>query len=70
MLTKDKGSNGTLAGPCTMGAHLVLCGQLSSDEQPEETLRQRLLATRRLRQQLLTLRDAVATETNALVKRG
>lgn len=53
-----------------MGAHLVLCGQLSSDEQPEETLRQRLLATRRLRQQLLTLRDAVATETNALVKRG
>lgn len=52
----------------TMREYLPLCGHLPGNEQPEETLRERFLATRSLGEQLLALGDAVATETNALGK--
>lgn len=46
--------------------NLLLCGHLSCDQQPEETLRQRLCTSWSFRQQLLALWDAVASETDAL----
>lgn len=46
--------------------HLLFSGHLSSDQQPEKALRQRLLASWSFGQQLLTLRNAVTPETDSL----
>lgn len=46
--------------------HLLLIGHLPCDQQPEQTLRQRLLTSRCFWQQLLTFWDAVAPETDTL----
>lgn len=46
--------------------HLLLSGHLSRDQQPEEAFRERLLTSWSFRQQLLTLRNAVTPETDAL----
>lgn len=50
--------------------HLLLSGHLSCDQQPEEALRQRLLTSWSFGQQLLTLWNAVAPETDALCSNG
>lgn len=50
--------------------HLLLSGHLSCDQQPEEALRQRLLTSWSFGQQLLTLWNAVAPETDALCING
>lgn len=46
--------------------HLFLSGHLASDQQPEETLGQRLLTPWSFRQQLLALWDTVTPETDSL----
>ena len=48
-------------------SHLVLSGNISSQQQPEQTLGQRLLTSGSLGEQLLALGDGVATEPDALV---
>lgn len=50
--------------------HLLLGGHLSCDQQPEEALGQWLLTSWSFGQQLLTLWDAVAPETDALCVNG
>lgn len=56
----------TLAHPVLAPSHLFLCGDLSCDQQPKEALRQWLLTSWSLGQQLLTLWNAVAPETDSL----
>jgi hypothetical protein len=46
---------------------LLLGGDLSSDQKPEETLRKRLLATGGFRKSLLNFGDGLAAETNSLL---
>jgi hypothetical protein len=48
-------------------ANLLLGGNLASQEQPEETFRQGLLAAGGLGKELLALGDGLATEANALL---
>ena len=50
------------------GGHLRDGGQLPRHQQPEQPLRQHLLAPGRRRQQLLALGDAVAAETDPLLR--
>lgn len=53
-----------LLGECS---DLLLGGNLTGDEEPEKRLRQGLGATRSLGEQLLALRDGLATEADALL---
>ena len=46
---------------------LLLGGDLASNEQPEETFGQRLVTTGRLREEVATFGDAVATEADTLL---
>jgi uncharacterized protein YPO0396 len=50
------------------GGGLRLGRELAGEEQPEEALRERLRAARRLRQLILQLRDGVAAEADALLR--
>lgn len=49
------------------GLDLLLGWDLASKEEPEETLREGLRATRRLGERLLDLRDGLATEADTLI---
>lgn len=60
--------DGSTSGP-VLGerGHLLLGGDFSSDEQPEESLWKRLGATRSLWKKILALRDGLSTETDTLL---
>lgn len=51
-------------------SHLLLSGDLSCDQKPEEALRQRLRASWSFRQQLLALWNAETPETDSLGIKG
>jgi hypothetical protein len=59
------GASGPLGGEV---ANLLLRGNLTSQEQPEETFRKRLLTTGGLGKKLLALGDSEATETDTLLR--
>ena len=60
----NSGTGSPLLGECS---DLLLGGNLTGDEEPEKRLRQGLGATRSLGEQLLALRDGLATEADALL---
>jgi hypothetical protein len=59
------GAGGPLSGQV---ADLLLGGDLAGEEEPEKTLRKRLLATGGLGEQLLALGDGLAAETDTLLR--
>ena len=60
--------DGSTCGPVLgEGSDLLLGGNLAGDEEPEEGLGERLVAAGGLREELLALRDALATEANTLL---
>jgi hypothetical protein len=60
----DIGASGPLGGEV---ANLLLGGNLAGQEEPEETLGQRLRATGGLGKELLAFGDGLAAETDALL---
>jgi hypothetical protein len=61
----EVGASSPLGGQVT---DLLLRGDLTGQEQPEETFGQRLLATGGLGEKLLALGDGTATETDTLLR--
>jgi len=61
----DIGAGGPLSGQV---ADLLLGGDLASEEEPEKTLRKRLLTAGGLGEQLLALGDSLAAETDTLLR--
>ena len=49
------------------GTYLSICGDLSGNQEPEQTLRERFFSTGSPGEELLALWDAVATKTDALL---
>jgi hypothetical protein len=65
----DEAGNGRAGSPLgRQVADLLLGRNLTSEEEPEETLRKRLLATRSLGKKLLTFRNGLATEADTLLR--
>ena len=66
----NEGGDGGTGGPVLgEGVNLLLGGNLTSEEKPEETLRKRLRPARGLRESLLDLGDGLAAETDTLLYR-
>ena len=64
----DEGGEGRAGSPVLgEGGDLLLGGDLAGEEEPEETLGQRLRPTGGLGEGLLALGDGLATEANALL---
>ena len=64
----DEGGEGRAGSPVLReGGDLLLSGDLAGEEEPEETLGQRLRPTGGLGEGLLALGDGLATEANALL---
>jgi hypothetical protein len=64
----DEGGELAAGGPLGgQVADLLLRGNLAGEEEPEETLRERLSATGSLGEDLLALRDGLAAETDTLL---
>jgi hypothetical protein len=61
----DIGAGSPLSGQV---ADLLLGGNLAGKQEPEKTLRKRLLATGGLGEQLLALGDGLAAETDTLLR--
>ena len=66
----NEGGDGGTGGPVLgEGVDLLLGGNLTSEEEPEETLGKRLRPARGLRESLLDLGDGLAAETDTLLYR-
>ena len=66
----DEGGEGRAGSPVLgEGVDLLLGGNLTSEEKPEETLGKRLRPARGLRESLLDLGDGLAAETDTLLYR-
>ena len=66
-LLNELGDGSTGSPVLGKGGDLFLGGDLTGDEEPEEGLGERLVAAGGLREELLALRDALATEANTLL---
>lgn len=67
---RHRSVNYSIFSPPSSHTYLLLSGDLSCDQKPEEALRQRLVTSWSFRQQLLTLWNAVTPETDSLSKGG
>ena len=66
----NEGGDGGTGGPVLgEGVDLLLGGNLTSEEKPEETLGERLRPARGLRESLLNFGDGLAAETDTLLYR-
>ena len=66
-LLNERGDGGTGGPVLGEGVDLLLSGNLTSEEKPEETLGKRLRPARGLRESLLDLGDGLAAETDTLL---
>ena len=66
-LLHELGDGGTRSPVLRKCGDLLLGGNLAGDEEPEESLRKRLVASRCLGEELLAFRDALAAEADALL---